>query len=79
MSTRIGSQARPPVGWRRGRDADHERWACRGRHRTGAFTALPLDRLRQPPDGDEDALFAHRAQYARYLLDLWRAQPAKWG
>jgi hypothetical protein len=35
-----------------------------------AFTALPLDRLRQTTTDDDVAFFTRRGRYARYLLDL---------
>ena len=38
------------------------------------FTALPLDRLRGPVDDATADLFASRARYARFLLDLWRSR-----
>jgi hypothetical protein len=39
-----------------------------------AFSALPLDRLRGPVDDATVELFASRARYARFLLELGRSR-----
>lgn len=59
-----------------GLDPDHAevQQGFHGRLLVGkTLSALPLERLRGPLDGDAEAYFMKRARYARYLLDLRRA------
>ena len=41
-----------------------------------AFTALPLERLAEPPTDELAEQFAHRTRLTRYLVDLGLSVPA---